>query len=76
MILSTTAIQSIDRKVQRKLAAELDFTEYWVGKLLEANKSNGPLTLAASIKVIREETGLTDPQILEEEKAHEEVMTK
>ena len=73
MILSTTAIQAISRKTKRKLAAELDFTEYWVGKLIEANKPNGPLTLAASLKVIREETGMTDQEILEQE---EEVVAK
>lgn len=68
MILSTTAIQSIDRKTKRNLAAKLDKTEYWIGKLIESNKPNGPLTLAAALKVIREATGLTDEEILEEEK--------
>jgi hypothetical protein len=72
MILSTTAIQSIDRKTRRKLAAELDFTEYWIGKLLENNKPNGPLTTAKAIEVIGAETGLSRDEMLQEE----EVLTK
>lgn len=67
MILSAQAILRIDRKVQRKLAAELDFTEYWIGKLLESNKPNGKLTLEKAIQVVISETGLTREEILEEE---------
>jgi hypothetical protein len=67
MILSTQALRLIDRKVQRKLAAELDFTEYWIGKLIESNKPNGKLTLEKAIQVIMAETGLTREEILEEE---------
>lgn len=69
MILSAVAIEKIDQQVKLKLALALGFTEYWVVKLLNNNKPNGPLTTATALKVIRECTGLTDIEILESETA-------
>lgn len=66
MKLTERAISEINQETKLKLAIALGFTEYWVGKLLEANKDNGPLTTMAALKVIREETGLLDAAILEE----------
>lgn len=72
MILSKTALEKIDQEIRLKLALALGFTEYWVRKLINSNKPNGPLTTALAIKVIREETGLKDKEILIEESAKAE----
>lgn len=70
MKLTRKAIKGIKEQGTRlKLALALGFSEQWIIKVIDANKSNGPLTTALALKVIREETGLTDSEILEEEKA-------
>lgn len=66
MKLSKKAIGKIDKRVKLELAIALKFTEYWVGKLVEKNKNNGPLTTPSALQVIREFTGLSDDQILVE----------
>lgn len=48
-----------------RLATALDVHPSAVYRYLQENSDN--LTKAAALKVIREETGLTDTQILEEE---------
>lgn len=69
MKLSERAINAINtRPVILKLALALDFTELWINKLIAANKEDAALTSATAMKVIREATGLTDAEILEEEK--------
>jgi hypothetical protein len=68
MILTRKAIEKINvTRIRLSLALALGFTEQWIIKLLDANKENGPLTTAKALQVIREETGLTDSEILEEE---------
>lgn len=69
MKLSERAITEINKRpIILRLALALDFTELWINKLIAANKENAALTNAMALKVIREETGLTDSEILEEEK--------
>lgn len=66
MKLSKTATDAISRrKILLDLALELGFSEQWIRRLIENNKENGPLTTAKALIVIREQTGLTDEQILE-----------
>ena len=69
MKLKQTIITTLNssRMFRLKLADGLGFTEVWVDKLVAANKENGPLTTAKSLKVIKQETGLEDSQILEDE---------
>ncbi len=68
MKLTQNAIDKIStRNVMLSLALALGFTELWIGKLIAANKENGPLTTAKSLQVIRKETGLGDSEILEED---------
>lgn len=68
MKLTKQAIDSIDSREKRfQLALALGFTEIWVEKLLLRNKSNGPLTTVTALNVIREQSGLSDEQILESE---------
>lgn len=69
MKLSERARSAVNNRATiLRLALDLDFTELWINKLIAANKNNGPLTGAKALQVIREETGLTDSEILEEEK--------
>lgn len=69
MKLTRKAIKAIDKQdIRLKLALALGFSEQWIIKVIGANKANGPLTTAASLKVVRQETGLTDSEILNEER--------
>lgn len=70
MKLSKKAIKKINRQMKQKLAIALGFSEYWVGRLVEKNKSNGPLVTPPALSVIREATGLQDEEILEAEKVN------
>lgn len=76
MRLSNNAIQilgSPEKKgLRTKLALKLDFTERWVLILIAKNQPNSPLTTAGALRVIREETGLKDEQILEETEPEKE----
>jgi len=68
MKLTSKAIQAINSKVPKlKLALALAFTEVWIDRLIAANKNNGPLTTAAALQIIAEETGLSNEEILEED---------
>lgn len=67
MKLTKQAIDSITVDTRLKLGLALGFSEQWIIKLLDANKPNSPLTTMAAVKVLREETGLTDQELLTEE---------
>lgn len=75
MKLKQTILQRLleSRPFRLKLAVDLNFSEVWVDRLITANKDNGPLTTAKAIQVIKQETGLADSEILEEETEHETV---
>jgi hypothetical protein len=67
MRLTQKALNAIDNQATRmKIALSLGCSDISVRRYIETNSDN--LTKAASLKVIREETGLTDSEILEEEK--------
>lgn len=68
MKLSTVALSKINITPTRlKLALELGCTERWVSRLIKDNEPNSDLTLSSALKIIREETGLSDEEILESE---------
>lgn len=69
MKLSKKAIKKITRETRQKLAIALGFSEYWVGRLVQKNKANGPLTTPSALDVLRQETKLSDVEILEKEQA-------
>lgn len=70
MKLSQTALPKVkDKKVRRALAEELDVIDQMINIYIKKNKPNGPLTTFAALKVIRENTGLTDQEILVDEEA-------
>jgi hypothetical protein len=66
MKLSELALQKIadSRSLPKKLQEALGVSRVTMWKYLKDN--NDELTKAAALKVIREETGLSDEQILEE----------
>lgn len=66
MKLTEQALSKFNQTIRLRLGLALGFSERWVIEMHKANKSNGPLTTAAALKVIREETGLEDSEILEE----------
>lgn len=69
MKITEIAISKINNQTARlRLALALGFSETWVRGLIDKNKDNGPLTTAAALRIIREETGLRDSQILEDAK--------
>lgn len=65
MKLTQLALQKInDPKIRVRLQVALSVTEQTIIRYIKANKED--LTMAAALAVIREETGLTDEEILEE----------
>jgi hypothetical protein len=67
MKITEKAIALINTQQTRlRLALALGFSETWVRGLIHKNKDNGPLTTASALKVIREETGMGDSEILED----------
>lgn len=76
MKLSDQALTIIkEAAVRRKLADALDCTDQTIVRYIKDNETNGDLTKAASLKVIREESGLPIEEILEESKQEEKVGT-
>jgi hypothetical protein len=68
MKLTAKAIKKIgENRTAAMIALALDLSEDWIKRLAKKNKENGDLTKAKALQVIREETGLTDSEILEEE---------
>lgn len=68
MKLSQKAIESIknNKRVRARLQLDLDKSEFTINRYISDNEENGMLTTAAALKVIREETGLNDLDILKE----------
>lgn len=65
MKLTQIALQRIrDKKIRALLALALNVTDQSIVNYI--NRNHDFLTKAAALKVIREETGLNDDQILEE----------
>jgi glutamate dehydrogenase/leucine dehydrogenase len=58
-----------DKRIRRRLAEALDVTDQSIMNYISVNKDNGPLTTAAALLVIHEETELSDEEILEPKRA-------
>jgi hypothetical protein len=70
MRLTQQALEKItDKTIRAKLCLALKVTDQSIIKYIKAN--NDELTKAAALKVIREETGLEDSEILEESEEKE-----
>lgn len=67
MKLSIEAIKALTVRTRNRLALELDCSVPTVDRWIKENEPNGNLTKASAVKIIAEETGLGDSQILEEE---------
>lgn len=68
MKLKATVLATLRRtkEAKNRLAFELNLSSYTIEKWIRENDDS--LTKAAAMKIIREELGLTDSEILEEEK--------
>lgn len=70
MKLTAIALEKIDLLETRlKLALLFKVTERRVSQIIKENKENGHLTTVAALKVISQETGLKQSEILEVTKA-------
>lgn len=66
MKLSKKAVRKISNPhAIGQLMIGLDFTELWIKRLIDQNKINGPLTTYRALEIIKQETGLTDDEILQ-----------
>jgi hypothetical protein len=65
MKLTEVALTAIDKQaIKSKLALALECSENTINRYIRTNDDN--LTKAAALKVIRQETGLSDEDILED----------
>jgi len=65
MKLSQKALKAINNPItRRRLMDVLDCTEFTIARYIQKNSDN--LTKAAAMQVIREVTGLSDQEILEQ----------
>jgi len=65
MILTQTALAKANvTEVRLKLGLALKVTEQAIIRYLTENKEDGPLSKASALRVIREETGLIESEIL------------
>lgn len=71
MKLTQKAIDAIrnNKRARARLQLDLDKSEYTINKYIADNEVNSMLTTATALQVIRQETGLSDSEILEDEKA-------
>jgi hypothetical protein len=67
--IAILAVRGACPGIINKLAVAIDVSEPTVYRYINDNDDN--LTKAAAIRVIREETGLTDLEILEQEQINE-----
>lgn len=75
MILTENALEQIkDPGVRRALTVVLSCVDQTIVRYIKNNDSNGPLTTVAAVQKIKECTGLSEDEILEE--APIEVVTK
>lgn len=66
MKLSQKAINSLTVRTKNRLALELDCSAQTIERWIKENESNGNLTKAKAVQIIREETKLPDAQILQD----------
>lgn len=68
MKLTQTALNKLNTTRTRLLVAlALGVSERWIIACIKSNENDGLLTKATALKIIKEETGLTDAEILTEE---------
>lgn len=68
MKLTQKAIDAIknNKRVRARLQLDLDKSEFTINRYIADNDTNGMLTTAAALRVIREELEIGDSEILEE----------
>lgn len=68
MKLTQKAIEALTVRTRNRIALEMDCSVPSVDRWIKENEDNGNLTKARIVEIIKEETGLKLPQILEEAK--------
>lgn len=66
MVLKSAVLATIrnNKRIKNRLALEMDKSSFTIERWITTNDQS--LTLASALKIIKEETGLTDNEILEE----------
>lgn len=66
MKLTEKAIEAIklDLKCRNRLAYEMNTHSATVDRWLEKNKNDGPLTTSTALRIISEETGIKESELL------------
>ena len=67
MKLSIKALDSITLHIRLRIALELGCSVATVDRWIRKNKSDGDLTKTSVLNILKEETKLSDQEILEEE---------
>jgi hypothetical protein len=69
MTLTETALNAVNKtEIRLKLALALKKTEQAIIRYITNNEDDGPLTKAIVQQLIKKETGLTDAEILTDDK--------
>lgn len=69
--MALEAIKHKERlRLRNRLALELDVHFSSLERWLKENENDGPLTRASALKLIEEETGMAQEEILIDENAH------
>lgn len=69
MRLSKKAIKAMTVRIRNRIALSLNCSVPTVDRWIKENDSDSDLTKATALQIIKEETGLSDQQILEGIKA-------
>jgi DNA-binding transcriptional regulator YhcF (GntR family) len=69
--ITILALRGTNKDFKERMAAELGVNYTTIARKINDNEQNGLLTTAKSLQMIREETGLTDAEILEEDTVKE-----
>jgi hypothetical protein len=65
--IAILALRGTSKEFKKDMAEKLNTSDNSLYRWINDNEENGPLTTMKSLQLIREETGLNDGQILEEE---------
>lgn len=74
MKITDKAKKAMTPKTKARLALALNCSIYTVDRWIKDNEENGDLTKASAVQIIKEETGLNQDEILEEDKVDQPQM--
>lgn len=68
MKISRTILKDLTVRTKTRIALEFNCSFATVDRWIRKNEANSQLTTVKALEIIKEETGLSDQEILEEEK--------